>query len=508
MLASSAHAAFPGANGRIAFQTNRDGNFEIYSMNADGTDQVNLTNSPATDDRRPAWSPDGRQLAFQRSVGTADPDVYVMGADGTSQLQIATDGRAPAWSPDGRQIVALTRFGHVFVMNADGSGRRIIWDDSPDFLDCGDSPVWSPDGEEIAFTRYVFCGDGSDLVAVRPDGSDLRFIASASPAQFVADAQPDWSPGGGRLVYRHELNRDPDDELSNPVVRDIKRDGSDPRDISACCTAVWSPDGSKLAVDNPGSSVTRSIFVMNPDGSGATTIATNAGSPDWQPLLRGYPRPLAANGFRVPLAIAYVECRPASQGGSPNRTHGPGLEAPSCSPASQTSGHLTVGSLDANGKLPQAAGEVQLRVCPTGTTPEGQCANPQMSGADVRMNLYMRDVRSWPSLLDYTGELQTVVTLQITDKLNSPHPGGSGPGTAAVLPLSFTAPCAPTVSTEDIGSTCHMVTSANAVAAGAVQGGKRANWEVKAIDVFDGGPDGSAGTADNTLFARQGIFVP
>ena len=97
-----AHASFPGANGRIAFATNRDGNSEIYSMNSDGTALVNLTNNPAYDDA-PAGSPNGTKIAFS-SARNGNSEIYVMNTDGTGVARLtntAANNFRPTWSPDG-----------------------------------------------------------------------------------------------------------------------------------------------------------------------------------------------------------------------------------------------------------------------------------------------------------------------------------------------------------------------------------------------------------------------
>ena len=104
-LVPAGRAAFPGANGKIAFETNRDGNFEIYSMNPDGSGQTNLTNNPA-DDTIPAWSPDGTKIAFT-SFRDGNPEIYSMNADGSGQTRL-TNSPALA-SPPGRPMGARSR---------------------------------------------------------------------------------------------------------------------------------------------------------------------------------------------------------------------------------------------------------------------------------------------------------------------------------------------------------------------------------------------------------------
>jgi len=114
-------------NGKIAFASNRDGNYEIYSMDNDGSSQIRLTNNPAADSR-PAWSPDGRRIAFQ-STRAGNTQIYVMNTDGSSQTRLtnnSADDYAPQWSPDGTKIVfsesqSQSPYSEIYVIDADGS---------------------------------------------------------------------------------------------------------------------------------------------------------------------------------------------------------------------------------------------------------------------------------------------------------------------------------------------------------------------------------------------------
>ncbi|MGH2653622.1 MAG: TolB family protein [Actinomycetota bacterium] len=123
---SPAAAAFPGANGKIAFTTDPGGDNEVYVMNADGSGKTNLTNNPGTD-LQPAWSPDGTRIAFTTGRD-GEREVYVMNADGSGQINLTSHpdpDEQPAWSPDGTRIAfRADRDGNdeVYAMNADGSG--------------------------------------------------------------------------------------------------------------------------------------------------------------------------------------------------------------------------------------------------------------------------------------------------------------------------------------------------------------------------------------------------
>jgi hypothetical protein len=121
---SRSDAAFPGANGRIIFTSRRDGNPEIYSMNADGTDQTNLTNNPAAD-YTPAWSPDGTRIAFYTTRVDPAGDIYTMNGDGSSETRLTNNtgtDASPAWSPDGTKI-AFTNSNEIYTLNADGTSQ-------------------------------------------------------------------------------------------------------------------------------------------------------------------------------------------------------------------------------------------------------------------------------------------------------------------------------------------------------------------------------------------------
>jgi TolB protein len=200
---------------RIAFVSNRDGwrcpltpsrharcDFEIYVMNADGSGQRNLSHRPGID-AAPVWSPDGRSIAFVSTpVADGVPDgpreIYVMNADGSGQRMLARGG-APAWSPDGRRIAFWSLGdgnGEVYVVNGDGSGRRRLTRNPGS--DSG--PVWSRDGRKIFFVRFRH-GE-SDVWVMNADGSGQRDLSrNQAPPRDGRDSSPVVSPDGRKIAF-------------------------------------------------------------------------------------------------------------------------------------------------------------------------------------------------------------------------------------------------------------------------------------------------------------------
>jgi acyl-homoserine-lactone acylase len=221
----------------------------------------------------------------------------------------------------------------------------------------------------------------------------------------------------------------------------------------------------------------------------------------------GFPRPKAASPVRVSLVPSYEECT------APNRTHGPPLVFPSCAPPRQTSDRVTVGTPDANGAAPTSVGLVRVGV------QVGQPGPPDDS--DVAISASLTDLRCTPGQgtttcgdansggpADYTGELEAVANIRVTDKFNDlAAGGGTDPATVVDFPFPVTFSCSGTP--VDTGGACSVNTTANAVVPGAVTDGQRAIVQLGQIRVNDGGPDGVVATADaNQQFAVQGIFIP
>jgi Tol biopolymer transport system component len=294
---SRGEATVPGENGQIAFVSNRDGNDEIYVMNADGSNQVRLTSHPASD-LEPDWSPDGRSIAFT-SGRTGQFAIHVMNADG-SGMRLLGEGIQPSWSPDGSRLAFLSG-GSVWVMNADGSGQRRITNPASDtnrrgpvgerMVAVGDiRPQWSPDGASIMFERGYDSPFVQIAFTVSPSGGPVHLISEFIGVVSVDDWSPDatmlagssMSPGLcciilGPSVFVIDVAGAPGFSLPRPV------------DLPTQFEPVWSPDGTALALTaSRSTSDQRDIHVAPASASGPLVNLTNNPAsdtqPDWQSL--------------------------------------------------------------------------------------------------------------------------------------------------------------------------------------------------------------------------------
>ena len=282
----------PKVVGRISFVSNRDGNREIYVMNADGSGQTRLTNNTESD-RDPSWSPDGRRIAFslygfthrvesqggesyRASYGNLE--IYVMNADGSGHTRLTNNTEGdwdPSWSPDGQRIVfSSDRDGNseICVMNADGSGQTRLTNNTEGDRD----PSWSPDGRRIAFKSSR---DGkSEIYVMNADGSSQTRLTNNTEG----DWDPSWSPDGRRIAFTS--SRDGKSEIYV-----MNADGSSQTRLTnntdADWDSSWSPDGQRIVFssDRDGD---HEIYIMNADGSDVRQLTHNEvedGWPSWSP---------------------------------------------------------------------------------------------------------------------------------------------------------------------------------------------------------------------------------
>jgi Tol biopolymer transport system component len=500
-LAAPADAAFPGRNGKIAYSHARD----IWTVNPGGTGAVQLTNDPAHEST-PEWSPDGKQIAFLSTRPDPDPggctfciwEIDVMDADGTDVHAVVVGQHTydsptqPAWSPDGTRIAFARGAGSsgLWTIAADGTDERVVPSTVPD-CGLGGSDVahnrvaaWSSDGRRLATDGSVFCDHDEPASCVVTISTGATSCATHGGEWVYQDWSPDsrWvlvgSSGFGFGLFYFEGGNYV--ELTPGQANDGLEG------------AAWSPDGTTIVFRRdpyPSSGSPAEVYLIDAaDGGNLRPL----GGPhvgccyDWQPIpVSGYPRPVYASPLQVTLAMAYGRCT------APNRTHGPPLENPSCAPPARSSGQLTVGTFDANGRNPNATAKVVL-------TPILGDPTTSADEADIQLRATATDVRLASDLSDYTGSLEARMSLRITDKDNTPHPGGPGAATVQDIPYTFPVACA---ATEDAtaGSTCAVDTTAEALLPAVAKEKRRAVWAVGQVALHDG-----AGNA----FMRQGVFVP
>ena len=256
-ILSAALAKAP-ATAKIVFTSNREGNFEIYIMNPDGSEQMNLTEHRA-DDYDPVWSPTGQQILFV-SDRHGMRDLYLMNADGTNVRKVFQKlvGREyPTWSPDGKQFT-YHRFNKlaIYVASSDGHNEEKLTN--------GLWPAWSPEGSEIAFVAddaFVVAAD-RHLQAKMPRIQIINLQTEAEEVLLPGKNlmfDPAWAPDSTQIAFSWiDIDAIPiADLLAGKDVRNamkiylVKRDGSGLREIAdadkgATSNPTWSPRGNEL----------------------------------------------------------------------------------------------------------------------------------------------------------------------------------------------------------------------------------------------------------------------
>ena len=291
---------------RIVFASNRDGNWDIYSMDAKGKNLLQLTEHEKSD-RAPASSPDGRRIAF-RSERDFKPDMYVMDRDGNNVIRFTNDNdfeSRPSWSPDGTRIAfSAFRFlvgnSEIYVMDTEGNGPiNLTQHEMGDVV-----PSWSPDGSKIAFASSpagVIAFASYHIFVMNADGKGRRNLTVDT--DLTGNFSPTWSPDGKKIAFDSQRNFIYDIYVISAEGKKLERltegEGNNTR-------PAYVQDGTRIAFESDRDGAWN-IYLMNTNGRNAiqltrTPPGTNNSHPSW------LPRALAANpNGKLPISWGKIK---------------------------------------------------------------------------------------------------------------------------------------------------------------------------------------------------------
>jgi Tol biopolymer transport system component len=265
---------------------------DIWTVNPNGSNPVNLTTTSRYFDEVPAWSPDGARIAFANSDPFNQPTsggrICVMDPDGSEETEISLPGEGvyePSWSPDGQRIAFWSSTScDIFLANAENTPapERLP---TPGFSGCAARPEWSPDGGRIAFEGTV------------EDGGSNIYVMNVSPLGYTSGLRrltddrffyeyPAWSPDGTEIAF--SSNRTYEWELYKIDVRSLRVTRLTHSPLMDT-QPTWSPDGEQIAYTKQklGGGTHSSIYRMDSDGSNSTPVFEEdrkyAFNPDWAP---------------------------------------------------------------------------------------------------------------------------------------------------------------------------------------------------------------------------------
>lgn len=289
LLLTACQTPSPPPPAQLAFESYRDGNAEIYLIDEDGGNLINLTQNPAYDGM-PAWSPDGKQLAFA-SDRDGNPDLHILDLE-TNTVRRVTNGGGfnvdPAWSPDGKRLLFLSNRTYrepkeggflevdanpkLWTIQVEGVGaRRMTSELGLDMF--GD---WSPEGDRIVFMSTRDANE--EIYLLHPNGEEENL--TRHPAR---DTNPAFAPDGKRVVFTSDRDGNMEIYVLDLTTGELTNLTNHPAQDS---DPVWSPDGQRIAFvsDRDGN---LEIYIMDADGSNVKRVTNHPADdilPQWRPM--------------------------------------------------------------------------------------------------------------------------------------------------------------------------------------------------------------------------------
>jgi Tol biopolymer transport system component len=270
---------------KIAFSDGPSGNVEIFVMNSDGSNVVQLTNGDFSA-LYPKWSPDGKKISYEYYH-----NIWIMNSDGRSKYNLTTNQSyewafSASWSPDSKKLVFVNdnsgynKWG-IYSINIDRTNLTLL---TNTFYD--DEPVWSPDGQKIIFMSnhngYNYGDYTYDLFSINPDGSCLTRLTSSSYDEW----SPDWNPvqlyklpnPTGDIAF---ISLESTQHARTSTLYTIKADGTQMMALYPLVDAsengfAWSNLGDKIVFEGGINDNPRNIYIMNADGTTLQNIYQKA----------------------------------------------------------------------------------------------------------------------------------------------------------------------------------------------------------------------------------------
>jgi TolB protein len=267
---------------KIVHETNRDGNWELYLANADGSNPVNLTRTPDVDELYPKPSPDGSKICFVADEGKGDAkvrNVYYMNSDGTGRVKIADNAREPCWGPGGRSIAYMKGEFGEFTLSDFATKGLFIYD-----LETGKTRGhpnqklhhlytlnWSPDGKWFVATVHGGMGFQHAILAIEADGDRVTDLK-------LEGCRPNLSPDGKKITWGHGdyCAGVADLDLTGPTPKATNvHNAVENVDPIETYHVVWSPDGKYLTYSSGPKATKKNLKGLLPEFPGVEAPGWN-----------------------------------------------------------------------------------------------------------------------------------------------------------------------------------------------------------------------------------------